>query len=135
MVWPERTSTRGVPSTHFCTVPLLFPRRFTRGVDQKQGCRSDDAARERRVWAGHGVLDGVGQQQEQRQVERGHLSCLALPNQAESAKDDGIYHRRSKRDLEKRPAVVPHVSFAVGNAPCHGWPLYRGRIVLAITVT
>ena len=47
-------------------------------VEDEQGASRNGAARQRGIGPGHCVLYGVGEQEQQRKVERGHLSDLTL---------------------------------------------------------
>lgn len=60
------------------------------GVDREQCRCRNQAALESRVGADHGVLHRVGDEQDHDQVERGQLTQLASPTEAEPAEHGGI---------------------------------------------
>jgi hypothetical protein len=67
---------------------------------QQRGSRHH-APDQRRIRPGHRVLHGVGKKKQQREVERRHLSDLALAAEAYTNQYDQVDHTRAQCDLER----------------------------------
>ena len=87
-----------------------------RGVDGQQHGGGKEPSHERRIRPNHGVLNGIGNQEDDDQVERGHLADLTLACKAQSSHQRGVHDRRPHNDL---PPVGPEVE--------HGASMSRSR--------
>ena len=70
-------------------------------VPADQDARGDEPAREAGVGADHGVLDRVGDDQQQHQVEGGHLAELPRPGEAETEQQGEVNDGGAEGDVEE----------------------------------
>src|SRR5438309_8000682 len=70
-------------------------------VPGDQYARRDESAREARVGADHRVLDGVRDDEEEHQIEGGHLAQLARAREPEPGEKGKIDDGRADRDVEQ----------------------------------
>ena len=68
-------------------------------IQPEQHGSGEDASGHRDVGADHGVLDGVGDEQNYGEVEGGHLADLPLAADAQADQDREVHNRRSRDDL------------------------------------
>jgi hypothetical protein len=87
-------------------------------IKDQQSRGGDGATGERGVGAGHGVLHRVRNQQEQREIEGGHLADFTLAADADSDKHEEVDDSGAERDLEERVQVCGQ----------HGKSEVRGQI-------
>jgi VIT1/CCC1 family predicted Fe2+/Mn2+ transporter len=89
--------------------PAVQPERRHATVDDQQHCRGNESASKGGIGSDHGVLDSIGHQQQDHQVEHGHLPELALAHQAQTDHDRGIDDEGTRRDFQKPDQVDVHV--------------------------
>lgn len=89
-------------------------------VEEQERHRRDEAAHERGVGANHRVLDGVGYEKDEYEVEWRHLADLALACETKAGEDNDIHNGRTDDDRPpgssqvKHPRIVP--AFGSANA-------------------
>lgn len=74
-------------------------------VKDKQRKGSRDSAEQRSVRTSHGVLHRIGEQQKEREIERGHLSNLALAAKPNPDQDQQINHAGAQDNLQQNMAA------------------------------
>src|ERR1700739_632867 len=70
-------------------------------VENEQRAGRHCATEQRGVGAGHSVLYGVGEQEQQCQVEGSHLSDLTFPAKAYTNQDEQINYPGAEHDLQQ----------------------------------
>ena len=83
-------------------------------IQHQQGRGSHYAAQQRGVWTGHGVLHCVADQQQESEVEGGHLTHFPFAAQANPHQDDGVNHRRPQRNLAEYVPAGKHAELFAG---------------------
>jgi len=58
--------------------------------------------------SGHGILHGVAQQQQQRQIKRGHLADFAFSRQPDPQQHEHVNDRGAQGDLQQRVPTREH---------------------------
>src|SRR5947209_7663527 len=79
-------------------------------VEEQQNAGGDESSLEGDVGPDHGVLHRVRDEEDQHEVEHGHLPQLALAQQAEPDQQAHIDERGADHDLPQRRAEMKHQS-------------------------
>ena len=86
-----------------------------RRIDREEGRGGDDAADQRCIRPDHGVLDSVGEEEEEKKIERRELPYLTLPREAKPHEERQVNDRGSRDDFEERVRRrEPHTRSAIG---------------------
>lgn len=90
--------------------PPVEPRQFRQQVIQYQQDHGGSGPAEKgSVRPGHGVLDGVAEQQEEREIERRHLPYLPLAGEPDADQYQKINDRGARHDLDYYVPICEHV--------------------------
>ncbi len=79
-----------------------------KSVNDEEGEGCGDAAGHRRIGSGHGILHGVGDEEDEDEIKRRHLADFVFSGKPESYQHDGIDDRRPEDDFKKRLIENPH---------------------------
>ncbi len=77
------------------------PEAGNHSIDGQQRRGRDETSLEAGVGSDHGVLDGVGDEEDHDQVERGELAELAASTEAEPSEHGGVDDEGSSDDLDQ----------------------------------
>ena len=70
-------------------------------IKKKQGTRRSDPAQQRSVRPSHGILHRIGEEKEQCEIERSHLSNLALAAKTNPDQNQQIDHAGAQGNLQQ----------------------------------
>jgi hypothetical protein len=79
-------------------------------VEDEQRREDDETAQERRIGPGHGRLQGIGNEQDESEIEKRELTNLAFAEQAKRTEEDRVYDARADNEFNHRRTECPHSS-------------------------
>src|SRR5437879_5574158 len=74
-------------------------------IKDKQSTRRHHPAQQRSVRPSHGILHGIGEEQQKRKIERSHLSNFALAAETNPDQDQQVNYADTQHNLQQHMAT------------------------------